>query len=498
MRRDICIYNCCPDPFPTLIATVEFGRANYFYQMKLFIPSIAITLVSFATFWLDPDCGERLGFGIAVILAVTMNDVTATSMMPICDSVVLMDYISMICLIFAIFSLWETVVVSNLYFRNDKNWFMAFCPVGGYRIYREIGRKWRHCWRPKNPEGFEVQPQEIPETDRKGLLRLQLYKEIFFSLDRNHSGELEVFEVESFALAVVGSGSDVVTSLDKFDASQNGRLSFDEFTTFCEMNIKEKDNIALLTKLLRGFVRGIDRERASLKIMWKTRAIMVDTFSRLGIPIGYIMSISMVFSMDQADLKEMMGNESRDKQWMMKTFGFYPLIGVTVCYCLFTAWQQFWKDRGQDESLANSQSMMKKARSDHSERVRKSGSEGMEQAAAAMLAAAGGGGEDEDATGSLFAPAPVPSENDRKIDAIVQDFEAEAGVTKEQTDPTSVVVDSPSNTPGVASTDDPNAGAATPEAMRVQPSTLETPVNPDLPWSEEMKRDSSGRRRALI
>lgn len=347
VRRDIAVYDTLNPggPFPTLIYTIAFERSNYFYQMKLFIPTITITLVSFLTFWLDPLTGERLNFGVTVILAVIMNDVVATTMMPVTDQTVLMDYISMICLLFAIGSVFETVVVLNLYFRDDKNWLHAFLPVGSYKLYRSTMRFWKNCLKGKSEADEEVKPEGVPET-REGLFRLQLYKEIFFSLDKNHSGELELIEVEGFALSVLGdkiSPAEACDILDRFDYSGDGRLDFDEFVTFCEQNIHEKDNIDLLTKLLRGFVRSHDREEESITEMWKNRAILVDTLCRFSIPPGFAVSLGRAFSMTEKDLEDQSGEEQRGSQWMMKLSGVFVLVGVAflyVCFCIYRAYSQ--------------------------------------------------------------------------------------------------------------------------------------------------------------
>lgn len=345
-RRDICIYGCCPDPFPTLIYTIRFERSNYFYQMKLFVPSISITLVSFISFWLDPLVGERLSFGIAVILAVTMNDVVATSMMPVTSSTLLMDYVSMICLIFAIISLFETGLVLNLYHRTDRNWFHALMPVGGYRIYREIIRKLRRMRTPVEGRPSDIPPAEVP-TSRRGVFRLQLYREIFYSLDKNHSGELELMEVETFAMSVLGfdvGENAVLDALDKFDFSNNGRLNFDEFVSFCETNIENKDDINHLTKLLRGYVKAFDRELITIREMWKGRAVMIDTVCRFSVPLGFFISLAVTLTKDEEALKDIMKKDGRSTQWLVKTSGLFVTVFFFVAYVLYWCYRKVTRE----------------------------------------------------------------------------------------------------------------------------------------------------------
>ena len=45
---------------------------------------------------MSPDTGERLGFGITMILAMLANDITASEMMPVCNEKTFMDYLSQV------------------------------------------------------------------------------------------------------------------------------------------------------------------------------------------------------------------------------------------------------------------------------------------------------------------------------------------------------------------------------------------------------------------
>jgi hypothetical protein len=310
--------------------------------MKLFVPSITITTLSFITFFLDPLVGERFSYGIAVILAVIMNDVVATSMMPVTSSTILMDYVSMMCLIFAILSLGETGFVLNLYHRTDKNWFHALMPVGGYKVYREFIRKIRLYKIPKHGRPSAVGEVPIPR-DRKGIFRLQLYREIFFSLDKNHSGELELQEIEAFALSVLGfheEGADARNEvLDKVDLGKNGRLNFDEFVAFCERNIEGLEDIHHLTKMLRGYVRALDRQGIAIREMWKRRALMVDTVCRIAIPLGYMVSLIYILTLDERSIEDVEGEDDRKSQWLIKTSGFWVVGACCLMYFFYVVFR---------------------------------------------------------------------------------------------------------------------------------------------------------------
>jgi hypothetical protein len=290
--------------------------------------------------------GERLAFGVTVILAVTMNSVVASAMMPVTSATILMDYINMICLLFSILSLVETGLVLNLYHRTDRNWFHALMPIGGYKVYREFIRKVRLYRTPSSARPASVPEVEVPHN-HKGIFRLQLYREIFFSLDKNHSGELEFMEVEAFALSVLGYHEEGAQArnevLDKVDLGSNGRINFDEFAAFCEQNIEEKDDIRHLTKMLRGYVRAIDREAVAIKEMWKRRAIMVDTVCRIAIPLGFVVSLIYIFSLDEKSLEDV--ETDRKAQWLMQTSGFWIVAACLLVYFFYVVFRCVTKTR---------------------------------------------------------------------------------------------------------------------------------------------------------
>lgn len=345
-RRDICIYPCCADPYTTLIWELNFERSNYFYQLKLFIPSILITAISFTSFWLDPQVGERINFGITVILAIVANDVTAIEMMPVCNATLLMGYVSLTCFLFAVITLIETFIVHNLYFRTDRDWIEAFTPTGMNKFVDMFTRWIKSLFRKTKPASLppSLEIQQLPVSGpegKAGLLRSQLYKETFFALDRNHSGELEVSEAHLFAKAVLGKDMDDTTVddiLHHFDTNGNGRLGYDEFVVFCETCLKDKNNMKILTKLLRGYVRAVDREYDAILEMWRTRAITVDTISRFAVPPGYVLGLAMCLTLTQDELEGQMETDSLGKQWTVKTYGFWPMVVIIILYAMYNAY----------------------------------------------------------------------------------------------------------------------------------------------------------------
>jgi hypothetical protein len=116
--------------------TVEMQRSRTFYTLKLVVPQVAFNLISWITYFMDPNVGERLGFGITLILAVTAQDFVAAQFMPVCDDVLLLNFITWICQAFVSFALLESGLVLFLYHLNLLYW-TDLLPRCVRRVYKK-------------------------------------------------------------------------------------------------------------------------------------------------------------------------------------------------------------------------------------------------------------------------------------------------------------------------------------------------------------------------
>eukprot|EP00928_Gymnodinium_smaydae_P028995 TRINITY_DN21966_c0_g1_i1.p1 TRINITY_DN21966_c0_g1~~TRINITY_DN21966_c0_g1_i1.p1 ORF type:complete len:805 (-),score=104.50 TRINITY_DN21966_c0_g1_i1:17-2431(-) len=115
-KRKEVFYDCCIHPFVNILYTVQIQRGAAFYVMKLIVPQIAMAALSVITYFMDAAIGERLGFGITLVLAVIATDIVATDFMPVCDEVLLMNYVNWSSLLFCIIALFESGVVLSIYY----------------------------------------------------------------------------------------------------------------------------------------------------------------------------------------------------------------------------------------------------------------------------------------------------------------------------------------------------------------------------------------------
>jgi hypothetical protein len=114
-------YDCCPDePWPIIKFRIYTTRATSYFAKTIIAPNIIFVLLSFAVFYLDVQCGERLGYGITLILAMVASDIIVGERLPVCNEWLWAEHFSGGSVLFATAALLESCVVTHLYYKaND-------------------------------------------------------------------------------------------------------------------------------------------------------------------------------------------------------------------------------------------------------------------------------------------------------------------------------------------------------------------------------------------
>ncbi|EDO32052.1 predicted protein, partial [Nematostella vectensis] len=110
-RRDVKLYNCCPEPYPTVTFTLVIRRRAMFYVYNMVLPTGMIALLSLFSFYLPPNSGERVSFVITVLLSMSVYMIMVTENMPQSADVPLVSKFFMASMIQIAFSLAATCVV---------------------------------------------------------------------------------------------------------------------------------------------------------------------------------------------------------------------------------------------------------------------------------------------------------------------------------------------------------------------------------------------------
>ncbi|KAL1520081.1 hypothetical protein AB1Y20_023556 [Prymnesium parvum] len=116
-------YECCPDdpPWSALVYTIDLGRASLYYTMLAVIPSALLTYLSTAVFFMSPEVGERLSYGITLILANEFNKFVVAGMVPNCGEMLWIEYFGYLCTFVMTVALFETCIVLFLYFHTREH-----------------------------------------------------------------------------------------------------------------------------------------------------------------------------------------------------------------------------------------------------------------------------------------------------------------------------------------------------------------------------------------
>ena len=116
-------YPCCPnEPWPVVTYHVTLARARStpFYNMHLLVPSVIFSVLALLACFLSPDSGERIGLCVTLLLAREFGQAILTSLLPICDETLWIDYFEILNEIATCLPLIETVVVIFFYYRDSE------------------------------------------------------------------------------------------------------------------------------------------------------------------------------------------------------------------------------------------------------------------------------------------------------------------------------------------------------------------------------------------
>ena len=114
-------YPCCPnEPWPILNYVLTLKRARSYYILKVIVPNILFTYLSFSPFWIDVRTGERLGYGVTILLAMVAVDIIASEMLPVCEEYLFIEAFVGGSVIFAFLALFETCLVVYWYYKDEN------------------------------------------------------------------------------------------------------------------------------------------------------------------------------------------------------------------------------------------------------------------------------------------------------------------------------------------------------------------------------------------
>ncbi|KAI8484325.1 acetylcholine-gated cation-selective channel [Branchiostoma belcheri] len=69
-------------PYPDVTFTIHMTRRSTFYVINMLVPCTLLAFVVGATFYLPPDCGEKISFGVSVLLSLAVFQLLVAEAVP--------------------------------------------------------------------------------------------------------------------------------------------------------------------------------------------------------------------------------------------------------------------------------------------------------------------------------------------------------------------------------------------------------------------------------
>eukprot|EP00794_Sanderia_malayensis_P009231 gene9231-10205_t len=170
-------YECCMNNFSVIEYTLKWKRLTSYWMLYLVGPCLCITWISLFTFLLPPESGERSGFGITTVLAMSVYLLVISDKLPETSDrspVIGVLYVSLFCLLVCV--LLSGIIIIHLSHKRTR-------PPAYLR--RLLKRK-RHARKSR-----ALAPSEVP-TAFKDNENCDTDLEIFDGKKMNHGDALQM------------------------------------------------------------------------------------------------------------------------------------------------------------------------------------------------------------------------------------------------------------------------------------------------------------------
>ncbi|XP_078604544.1 neuronal acetylcholine receptor subunit alpha-10-like [Branchiostoma floridae x Branchiostoma japonicum] len=111
-KRSNPLYNGVP--YPDVTFTIHMTRRSMFYVINMFLPCVLLAFVVGATFYLPPDCGEKISFGVAVLLSLAVFQLLVAETVPRSENIPAIGRFIFVSLALMALSLLSTAFVITL------------------------------------------------------------------------------------------------------------------------------------------------------------------------------------------------------------------------------------------------------------------------------------------------------------------------------------------------------------------------------------------------
>jgi cation transporter family protein len=119
-ERDVKIYGCCPEPYPSVLFHFILERKSGYYDLNIIIPTFATATLMIISMIIPWDSGERISFAVTVMLSLIVFLLILSDSLPNTDQNPRLSEMLVGLMFFSLIVVFFTVIITAM--RNaDKN-----------------------------------------------------------------------------------------------------------------------------------------------------------------------------------------------------------------------------------------------------------------------------------------------------------------------------------------------------------------------------------------
>jgi len=261
-----------------------FKRSSNFYVTKMIIPSILFTFVSFGLFLLDLRLGERLGFGLNILLVNVAQDIITNAFIPISEEKLWLVTFIQASTYWIFAALFETIFVSWIYYKAGKH-------IEDEKMYHQTILNRDETQQVTN-EGIEKKNVPLREESKKEERPDEIILE-YESLESLPENEEKDFFDEQLSLR------NKTIARGMFTETRNRAFSL--FRKIPEIKPPENGDLQLTAEI---FIRPLMHMTHKERLVWINR---IDRVCMIVYPASYILFIIVMFATIESNYSEKEG-----------------------------------------------------------------------------------------------------------------------------------------------------------------------------------------------
>ncbi|CAJ1376545.1 unnamed protein product [Effrenium voratum] len=310
------------EPWTQVKYVIKLQRASFYYWLLIMLPTVLITYLSFGVFFMSHEVGERLSFGITLLLVVEVMKGTVATFVPVCGELLWIDLFMVVNTLFCCSSLLETMLVLFFAFHADEhvlpNWLAWLAPWVLCRrkisartsiestagnIYRRLSqdcldgkRKGRQTAAGERMK--EIASSKLTETDTAKLI---FFENLFYMLDSDSNGLITTEDVCSM-LSFVNLSMEW-TDLEIFLRSSWPADKLFNCSDFLEICVELMWTIPFqeIKMGAENYTSSCNRHIKRCQNHWQRWSKAIDRGSRFWLPLLYTTALGILLNLEFVD-----------------------------------------------------------------------------------------------------------------------------------------------------------------------------------------------------